>query len=127
MMIFNNHLTKQEVQPTGRPLSRLCCCWPHLPCTSPRSCGNALGHKDTLAYEPWPKADPALLKTDTIEVPVQVNGKLRSKLTVPSGQRRKNDRSGGDGGREGNGVHCREAGQEGDCRERKLVNIVVAG
>ena len=44
----------------------------------------ALRHTDTLAYEPWPKADPALLKADTIEVPVQVNGKLRSRLTVPA-------------------------------------------
>ena len=38
---------------------------------------HALGHTDTLAYEPWPTFDPALLKADEIEVPVQVNGKLR--------------------------------------------------
>ncbi len=35
-----------------------------------------LGHDRTLAYEPWPAYDPALLKDDEIEVPVQVNGKL---------------------------------------------------
>ena len=33
---------------------------------------------DTLAYEPWPEHDPALLKADEIEIPVQVNGKLRA-------------------------------------------------
>ena len=42
-----------------------------------------LGHTDTLAYEPWPVHDEALLIVDTIEVPVQVNGKLRSVLRVP--------------------------------------------
>ncbi len=39
----------------------------------------ALGHEETLAYEPWPTFDPALTKADEIEVPVQVNGKLRSR------------------------------------------------
>jgi leucyl-tRNA synthetase len=42
----------------------------------------ALGHKDTLAHEPWPVFDPALAKEDTIEVPVQINGKVRLKLQV---------------------------------------------
>jgi len=36
----------------------------------------------TLAYEPWPRYDESLLKADTIEVPVQINGKLRGKVTV---------------------------------------------
>ncbi len=41
-----------------------------------------LGHSGTLAYEPWPVAEAKWLKDDTIEVPVQVNGKLRAKLMV---------------------------------------------
>jgi leucyl-tRNA synthetase len=44
----------------------------------------SLGHQGTLAYEPWPSYDPALLKDDTVEVPVQVNGKLRARITVPA-------------------------------------------
>ena len=44
----------------------------------------ALGHPETLAYEPWPSYDEALTKSDEIEVPVQVNGKLRGKITVPA-------------------------------------------
>jgi leucyl-tRNA synthetase len=44
----------------------------------------ALGHTETLAYEPWPKYDPALTKADEIEVPVQVGGKIRARLTVPA-------------------------------------------
>ena len=43
-----------------------------------------LGHSQTLAYEPWPSYDPALLKADTIELPVQVNGKMRGKITIPA-------------------------------------------
>ena len=35
-----------------------------------------------LAYAPWPAFDPALLVEDIIEIPVQVNGKLRGVLTV---------------------------------------------
>jgi len=42
-----------------------------------------LGHADTLAYEPWPKFDPAALVEDEIEVPVQVLGKLRGRIRVP--------------------------------------------
>ena len=42
-----------------------------------------LGHTDTLAYEPWPKYDPKALVEDEIEIPVQVLGKLRGRITVP--------------------------------------------
>ena len=44
-----------------------------------------LGHADTLAYESFPTADPALLVDDAVEVPVQVGGKVRSRITVPVG------------------------------------------
>ena len=42
-----------------------------------------LGHADTLAYEPFPAFDPAALVESEIEVPVQVLGKLRGRVTVP--------------------------------------------
>jgi leucyl-tRNA synthetase len=38
----------------------------------------------TLAYELWPKFDPLLLVEDTVEIPVQVNGKLRDRIIVPA-------------------------------------------
>jgi leucyl-tRNA synthetase len=41
-----------------------------------------LGHDTSLAYEPFPVADPALLVADTVEYPIQVNGKVRSRITV---------------------------------------------
>jgi leucyl-tRNA synthetase len=44
--------------------------------TSPKAAG--------LAYEPWPDFDPALLVETTLELPVQVNGKVRDHITVPA-------------------------------------------
>ena len=41
-----------------------------------------MGHAESLAHEPWPAFDEALLKLDQVEIPVQVNGKLRGKLTI---------------------------------------------
>jgi leucyl-tRNA synthetase len=43
-----------------------------------------LGHGQSLAYHVWPVADPALLKADVLEIPVQVNGKVRGKISVPA-------------------------------------------
>ena len=43
-----------------------------------------LGHDTSLAWEEFPAADPALLVEETIELPVQVNGKVRAVLTVPA-------------------------------------------
>jgi len=44
-----------------------------------------LGHDETLAFEPFPEADPAYLVDDTIEIPVQVNGKVRAQVSLPAG------------------------------------------
>ena len=43
----------------------------------------ALGHDTMLAVTAWPKADPALLTDDSIEIGVQVNGKLRDTVSLP--------------------------------------------
>ena len=43
-----------------------------------------LGHDESLAYEPWPAYDESLLAEDTVELPVQVNGKVRARVTVPA-------------------------------------------
>jgi len=42
-----------------------------------------LGEKGGLLRAPWPKYDPALAKEEEIEIPVQINGKLRSLIVVP--------------------------------------------
>ncbi len=41
-----------------------------------------LGHHKSLTRRPWPTFDPAKLTETTIEIPVQVNGKLRDKIVV---------------------------------------------
>jgi leucyl-tRNA synthetase len=43
-----------------------------------------LGEKDNLLRAPWPKYDPELAKEEEIEIPVQVNGKLRGRIVVPA-------------------------------------------
>ncbi|HRZ82342.1 MAG TPA: class I tRNA ligase family protein, partial [Candidatus Hydrogenedentes bacterium] len=43
-----------------------------------------LGHTGTLAYVPWPEWDESLLVENVLEVPVQVQGKLRGKVEVPA-------------------------------------------
>jgi leucyl-tRNA synthetase len=42
------------------------------------------GEAGNLLKAPWPKFDPALAAEDQIEIPVQINGKLRSKVVVPA-------------------------------------------
>jgi leucyl-tRNA synthetase len=41
-----------------------------------------LGEPDFIARAPWPVYDPALTIGETIEIPVQINGRLRSVITV---------------------------------------------
>ena len=43
------------------------------------------GGEGELAYAPWPEADAGLLTEDTVEIPVQINGKLRARMEVPAG------------------------------------------
>ncbi len=83
LMEFTNFFTGQEVRPKVAmetftlllaPLA------PHLA----EELWEMLGHAKTLAYEPWPGFDPELLKDDEIEIPVQVNGKLRVRISVPA-------------------------------------------
>src|SRR5471030_156846 len=44
-----------------------------------------LGHPEGLAKAAWPSFDPAVAKADEVVVPVQVNGKLRGRVTAPAG------------------------------------------
>jgi leucyl-tRNA synthetase len=43
-----------------------------------------IGEQGSLLRAPWPKCDAALAKEEEIEIPVQVNGKLRSRVLVPA-------------------------------------------
>jgi leucyl-tRNA synthetase len=81
MMEYVNHLNKLAVRPRValEPLLLLLAPFaPHLA----EELWQVLGHPQTLAYEPWPTFDPAQLVVSQIELPVQVNGKVRGKLVV---------------------------------------------
>jgi leucyl-tRNA synthetase len=45
----------------------------------------ALGHERAIIDEPWPEPDPAALAQETVELIVQVNGKLRGRVPLPAG------------------------------------------
>ncbi len=46
---------------------------------------NQLGKPYSIHQQSWPKVDEEAAREDTIEIPVQVNGKLRDRVTVPAG------------------------------------------
>ncbi|QPK83227.1 leucine--tRNA ligase [Corynebacterium qintianiae] len=43
-----------------------------------------LGHEGTVTFEPFPEFDETLLVDDTVEVPVQINGKVKARVQVPT-------------------------------------------
>jgi leucyl-tRNA synthetase len=43
---------------------------------------NHLGRPYSIHQQPWPRIDEAAAKEDTIEIPVQINGKVRDRITV---------------------------------------------
>jgi leucyl-tRNA synthetase len=45
---------------------------------------NSLGHKDSLAHEKWPKYDGGLAKDDSIVIGIQINGKVRDEIELPT-------------------------------------------
>jgi leucyl-tRNA synthetase len=78
---YSNHLTKvgcrarAAVEPLVLMMAPLA---PHVA----EELWSRLGHEQTLAYEPFPVADPAYLVEDTVTAVVQVQGKVRAKLEV---------------------------------------------
>jgi leucyl-tRNA synthetase len=83
LMSLNNHLLQLRVRPKSVLETLVLLLSPFAPHVA-EELWHALGHRETLAYEPWPTFDPALVKADEIEVPVQINGKVRHRLTVPA-------------------------------------------
>ena len=84
LMEFTNHLTGLKARPRQSLEALVLLLAPYAPHAA-EELWHALGHGPTLAYEPWPSFDPALTVEDTIEVPVQVNGKIKTRLRVPAG------------------------------------------
>ena len=83
LMEFTNFFTAQEVRPKAALETFTLLLSPMAPHLA-EELWEILGHAKTLAFEPWPGFDPEMLKDDQIEIPVQVNGKLRGRVIVPS-------------------------------------------
>jgi leucyl-tRNA synthetase len=84
MMEFANFFTKEEQRPKAVMEQFVLLLSPFAPHLA-EELWQLLGSAKSLAYEPWPEAEEAWLKEDTVEAPVQVNGKLRSRVVVPAG------------------------------------------
>jgi leucyl-tRNA synthetase len=81
LMEFVNAFTSAEVRPKSAMEAFTLLLAPMAPHLA-EELWEVLGHGKTLAHEPWPTFDPALLKDDEVEIPVQILGKLRGKITV---------------------------------------------
>ncbi|MFP7285506.1 leucine--tRNA ligase [Shouchella clausii] len=84
LMVFVNEGNKQEVLPKAliegfvKLLSPVA---PHIA----EELWEKLGHTDTITYEAWPTYDESLLVENEVEVVVQMNGKVKTKLVVNKG------------------------------------------
>jgi leucyl-tRNA synthetase len=84
---LNNHLTPLETVPRSVAEPLVLMLAPFAPHAA-EELWSRLGHPTTLAYEPFPEADPAKLIDETVTYPVQIDGKLRASIDVPAGSGR---------------------------------------
>ena len=81
MMVFVNEVYKNGTCPKEFAegfIKMLSCIAPHVG----EEIWQILGHDNTIAYEPWPVYDEAKCVDDVIEMPIQVNGKVRNVIAI---------------------------------------------
>ena len=81
MMIFVNNCMKESTFPKNYAEGFLKLLNPVAPHIT-EELWNILGHNESIAYEPWPKYDETKIQDDTIELPIQFNGKLRTTIKI---------------------------------------------
>lgn len=81
MMIFTNEMTKLERRPRALLEPFVLLLAPFAPHLS-EELWERLGHVPSVAHQPWPSFDPALVVSDRMTIPIQVNGKLRGKIEL---------------------------------------------
>jgi leucyl-tRNA synthetase len=84
LMVLVNDLTKEPVRPRVAVETLLLLLAPFAPHMA-EELWKQLGHSKTLAYESWPVADPKYLAKSEVEMPVQINGKLRGVIKIAPG------------------------------------------
>lgn len=82
LMVFVNEANKQEVLPYEYVEGFIQLLAPVAPHIS-EELWEITGHEGSLSYVPWPTFDEAHLVEDEIEIVIQVNGKVRAKVTIP--------------------------------------------
>lgn len=83
LMILVNELTPLTVRPKSVLESFVLLLSPFAPHIA-EELWQQLGHRRSIAYEPWPKFDPQLIVEDEVEIVIQINGKIKDRLTVPT-------------------------------------------
>ncbi|MCR5639986.1 MAG: leucine--tRNA ligase [Lachnospiraceae bacterium] len=81
MMIFVNAVYKEGSCPreyAENLIKMLSCICPHMG----EELWQMMGHDNTIAYEPWPTYDEAKCVEDTVEIAVQVNGKVKATIAI---------------------------------------------
>ena len=81
MMIFVNAVYKEGKCPREYAegfIKMLSCICPHMG----EEIWQLMGHDSTIAYEPWPTYDEAKCVEDTVEIAVQINGKVKATLNI---------------------------------------------
>ncbi|HWB53976.1 MAG TPA: leucine--tRNA ligase [Tepidisphaeraceae bacterium] len=78
---LNNEISRMEVVPKYLAENLALMLAPFAPHMA-EEIWQRLGHEDSLAKHPWPTFDPEKLVESTMELPVQINGKLRGKIVV---------------------------------------------
>ena len=81
MMIFVNTVSKEDVLPRKYAEDFLKLLNPIAPHIT-EELWNILGHNDSIAYEPWPKYDESKIIDEEKELPVQINGKLKTTVMI---------------------------------------------
>ena len=82
MMIFINQAYKENVLPKKYAEGFLQLLNPVAPHIT-EELWNKLGHNESIAYEPWPTYDEEKTKSNNINLPIQINGKLRATIDIP--------------------------------------------
>ena len=84
MMVFTNEASNWDIRPLSVMNDFLLLLAPFAPHIAEELHAKANGRDSTLAYQPWPSHDEAHLVESTIEMAVQVNGKLRDRIQIPA-------------------------------------------
>ena len=83
MMVFINEAYQQEVLPKQFMEGFVLLLSPFAPHIA-EELWERLGHDKTLAYEPWPTYDEALTVEEQVEIVIQINGRIRDRIMVPT-------------------------------------------